>query len=131
MSHGTPMVVAAACGLWTHARARRSSERRTRAANPTHGTNGHYVASSGNRSLSKTSPAQPPPISSEAFDATILLTARRTMPSSNNKVHSKGNTSANTRIEHDLLGDFPVPADAYYGVQTARALENFRISGIE
>jgi aspartate ammonia-lyase len=36
-----------------------------------------------------------------------------------------------TRIEHDLLGDFAVPANAYYGVQTARALENFRISGIE
>ena len=34
------------------------------------------------------------------------------------------------RIEHDLLGDFPVPAQAYYGVQTARALENFRISGV-
>jgi aspartate ammonia-lyase len=39
--------------------------------------------------------------------------------------------SANTRIEHDLLGDLAVPADAYYGVQTARALENFRISGVE
>jgi aspartate ammonia-lyase len=37
----------------------------------------------------------------------------------------------NTRIEHDLLGDFAVPADAYYGVQTARALENFKISGVE
>jgi aspartate ammonia-lyase len=36
-----------------------------------------------------------------------------------------------TRIEHDLLGDLPVPADAYYGVQTARALENFQISGVE
>ncbi|MGH7616215.1 MAG: aspartate ammonia-lyase [Gemmatimonadaceae bacterium] len=36
-----------------------------------------------------------------------------------------------TRIEHDLLGDLPVPADAYYGVQTARALENFKISGVE
>ena len=35
-----------------------------------------------------------------------------------------------TRIEHDLLGDFAVPADAYYGVQTARALENFQISGV-
>ena len=33
------------------------------------------------------------------------------------------------RIEHDLLGDKAVPADAYYGVQTARALENFQISG--
>src|SRR6476469_33256 len=39
--------------------------------------------------------------------------------------------SSNTRIEHDLLGDFAVPADAYYGVQTARALENFKISGVE
>ena len=35
-----------------------------------------------------------------------------------------------TRIEHDLLGDLAVPADAYYGVQTARALENFHISGV-
>jgi aspartate ammonia-lyase len=35
-----------------------------------------------------------------------------------------------TRVEHDLLGDKAVPAAAYYGVQTARALENFRISGV-
>jgi aspartate ammonia-lyase len=38
---------------------------------------------------------------------------------------------ARTRTEHDLLGDLAVPADAYYGIQTARALENFRISGVE
>jgi len=37
---------------------------------------------------------------------------------------------SNVRIEHDLLGDLPVPADAYYGVQTTRALENFRLSGV-
>ena len=36
-----------------------------------------------------------------------------------------------TRLEHDLLGDKAVPASAYYGVQTARALENFHISGVE
>jgi aspartate ammonia-lyase len=36
--------------------------------------------------------------------------------------------SANTRTEHDLLGDFQVPADAYYGVQTARAVETFKIT---
>jgi len=35
------------------------------------------------------------------------------------------------RTERDLLGEKQVPADAYYGVQTARALENFQISGIE
>ena len=34
------------------------------------------------------------------------------------------------RIEKDLLGEKAIPADAYYGVQTARALENFQISGI-
>lgn len=33
------------------------------------------------------------------------------------------------RMEHDLLGEKQVPADAYYGIQTARALENFQISG--
>ncbi len=34
------------------------------------------------------------------------------------------------RIEKDLLGEKSIPGDAYYGVQTARALENFQISGI-
>src|SRR6187402_2881578 len=35
-----------------------------------------------------------------------------------------------TRTEKDLLGPKEIPADAYYGVQTARALENFQISGV-
>jgi aspartate ammonia-lyase len=34
------------------------------------------------------------------------------------------------RIERDPLGEKPVPEDAYYGIQTARALENFPISGL-
>src|SRR4030095_5777147 len=34
------------------------------------------------------------------------------------------------RIERDPLGELSVPADAYYGVQTARAVENFPISGL-
>ncbi len=33
------------------------------------------------------------------------------------------------RTETDLLGEVQVPADAYYGVQTVRALDNFQISG--
>jgi aspartate ammonia-lyase len=33
-------------------------------------------------------------------------------------------------MEHDLLGEREVPSDAYYGVHTLRALENFPISGI-
>ena len=40
-------------------------------------------------------------------------------------------SEGSTRVEHDLLGPKSVPADAYYGVQTARALENFHISGVE
>jgi len=38
--------------------------------------------------------------------------------------------SHSVRVEHDLLGDREVPADVYYGVHTARALENFPISGV-
>jgi len=34
------------------------------------------------------------------------------------------------RIERDSLGEIEVPADAHYGAQTARAVENFPISGI-
>ncbi|MBK1838642.1 aspartate ammonia-lyase [Azospirillum sp. YIM B02556] len=37
--------------------------------------------------------------------------------------------SATTRTEHDLLGNREVPADAYYGVHTLRAVENFPITG--
>jgi aspartate ammonia-lyase len=40
------------------------------------------------------------------------------------------NAQEKVRLEKDLLGEKAVPADAYYGVQTARALENFRISGV-
>lgn len=38
--------------------------------------------------------------------------------------------SGRTRTEHDLLGEREVPYEAYYGVQTLRALENFHISGV-
>src|SRR5487761_1460493 len=33
------------------------------------------------------------------------------------------------RTEHDSMGDVRVPANAYYGAQTQRAVENFPISG--
>jgi aspartate ammonia-lyase len=36
---------------------------------------------------------------------------------------------ARSRTEHDLLGTREVPADALYGVQTLRAMENFPITG--
>ncbi|GAA3244548.1 hypothetical protein GCM10020256_70350 [Streptomyces thermocoprophilus] len=34
-----------------------------------------------------------------------------------------------TRTEHDLLGSRPVPAEAYWGIHTLRATENFPITG--
>jgi aspartate ammonia-lyase len=37
--------------------------------------------------------------------------------------------STQTRIERDSLGERDIPAEAYYGIQTARAIENFPISG--
>jgi len=36
----------------------------------------------------------------------------------------------NYRIERDTMGEFKVPSDMLYGAQTARAIENFPISGI-
>ncbi len=35
------------------------------------------------------------------------------------------------RVEKDLLGELEVPASAYYGIHTARALKNFPVSGIK
>ncbi|MGL6261266.1 aspartate ammonia-lyase [Vibrio sp. WXL103] len=35
-----------------------------------------------------------------------------------------------TRVEEDLLGQRHVPADAYYGIHTLRAIENFNISDV-
>jgi aspartate ammonia-lyase len=54
-----------------------------------------------------------------AVDATLVGRGR-----------SLGFGGARTRMEHDLLGDRAVPADALYGVQTLRALENFAITGV-
>ncbi|MGI0078406.1 MAG: class II fumarate hydratase [Nitrososphaerales archaeon] len=39
-------------------------------------------------------------------------------------------SSGNHRVEKDFLGEVQVPANAYYGVQTLRALRNFPISGL-
>ncbi len=36
-----------------------------------------------------------------------------------------------TRLEKDSLGERAIPADAYYGIQTHRAMENFPISGLK
>lgn len=39
--------------------------------------------------------------------------------------------NSNFRSEHDSIGDRTVPKDAYYGVQSLRAYENFHITGLK
>lgn len=39
-------------------------------------------------------------------------------------------TDQNFRSEHDSIGDRALPKDAYYGVQSLRAAENFHITGL-
>jgi aspartate ammonia-lyase len=50
------------------------------------------------------------------------------MPANSGR-HATGSSSA-IRIERDSLGEVRVPADAYWGAQTQRAVENFAISGL-
>jgi fumarate hydratase class II/aspartate ammonia-lyase len=38
--------------------------------------------------------------------------------------------AAATRVERDTMGEVRIPADALYGAQTARAIDNFRVSGL-
>ena len=56
----------------------------------------------------------------------------RRMRNANTRIlgYSAQYESARTRPEHDLLGYRDVPYEAYYGIQTLRAVENFNISGI-
>src|ERR671934_252870 len=45
-------------------------------------------------------------------------------------VEAMAQTQARTRIERDSMGPVEVPADAYYGGQTMRAVHNFPISNL-
>src|ERR1700751_4248842 len=42
----------------------------------------------------------------------------------------KRETGGQVRMERDSLGEMAVPAKAYYGIHTMRALENFPISSV-
>ncbi|MDH3994315.1 MAG: lyase family protein, partial [Gammaproteobacteria bacterium] len=61
-----------------------------------------------------------------------IFTAAAVLAFASGAAFAKGpnvDTTGTMRMEHDLLGEKPVPAAAYYGIQTARAIENFQISG--
>jgi aspartate ammonia-lyase len=44
-------------------------------------------------------------------------------------IHTREKSAGDTRIETDSLGSREIPADAYWGINVSRALENFPISG--
>jgi aspartate ammonia-lyase len=72
-----------------------------------------------------------PELSSKIYSHLAKTIARR-MDHANSRMVNVGTqyVSGRTRSEHDLLGDRDVPSEAYYGVQTLRAMENFNISGV-
>ena len=45
-------------------------------------------------------------------------------------ITASGQLIGDVRLEHDSLGERELPSQAYYGVQTLRAIENFAISGV-
>ena len=84
-----------------------------------------WACSSGTtRSSGATSQPNPDPVA-----AAVQLIGNEPPPTATSGTQV-GTTGTQTRTEHDLLGEKQIPANAYYGVQTARALENFQISGI-
>ena len=69
-------------------------------------------------------------ITMKVFSNVIRVISRRMRYANSKADHSAAQYySGLTRVEHDLLGNKEVPAGAYYGVQTLRAVENFNISG--
>src|SRR5215510_14484466 len=44
--------------------------------------------------------------------------------------HRGSRMSEKVRIERDSMGELRVPADALWGAQTQRAVQNFRLSGL-
>jgi fumarate hydratase class II len=64
-----------------------------------------------------------------AATAGARAAARRTGPGSP-RASEPARTADGKRVERDTMGEMRVPAEALYGAQTARAVENFPISGL-
>ena len=52
-------------------------------------------------------------------------------PTVRRAINTNAVRSVATRVESDLIGDLEVPIDAYYGVQTLRAVYNYNITGVK
>lgn len=62
----------------------------------------------------------PPPVIEAATPASVQIAQTQTIAL----------TQVASRREHDLLGETDVPADAYWGIHTMRAVANFPITGV-
>ena len=71
-----------------------------------------------------------PAVATKILSRTARVISRRLRRASALVAAGAQYISGRTRREHDLLGDREVPHEAYYGIQTLRAVENFEISGV-
>lgn len=51
--------------------------------------------------------------------------------SSASQPNTAADSAQNVRVEKDSMGELSIPAEAYYGIQTLRAIQNFPISGLK
>lgn len=68
--------------------------------------------------------AKPAPATS--VEEPVILPAKKT---TDNKSTSTMDAEGQTRVERDSFGDIEVPANKYYGANTARSLIHFNIGG--
>lgn len=74
---------------------------------------------------------QYPKIGSKILAQVSRTISRRLRYTTNQVVESAAQyLSGKTRVEHDLLGEQEIPFEAYYGIQTKRAMDNFPITGV-
>ena len=71
---------------------------------------------------------EPPVVDGEALVETTETTSTGEKTAAAKAAEVRRKTKRNFRIESDLLGDLEIPADAYFGVHTLRAVDNFQIS---
>ncbi|HYH78842.1 MAG TPA: cyclic nucleotide-binding domain-containing protein, partial [Longimicrobium sp.] len=65
-----------------------------------------------------------------AMAAAQLISSRLRYANARLSNRGLGYVSGELRTEHDLIGEREVPAEAFWGVHTLRAMENFPITGI-
>jgi aspartate ammonia-lyase len=70
------------------------------------------------------------PNTQQPFSVSFLLPTPCDQTTSESGMAKNGKRRGGVRVEEDPVGKKKVPADALYGIQTARALENFRISDL-